>query len=116
MERARARSLLDTLYASAYSVTLPVLESVREAYARNQREAVAQQALLANNDGRKRGEITEKLQQLYRQQEGLESQMRSGDDKFASLLGSRTATVEQVQRNLLDQQSAVLSYWIGAVH
>ena len=115
-ERARARSLLDTLDASGYSVTLPVAESVREAYARNQREAVAQQALLANNDGRKRAEITEKLQQLYRQQEGLESQMRSGDDKFASLLESRTATVEQVQRNLLDQQSAVLSYWIGAVH
>jgi CHAT domain-containing protein len=115
-ERARARSLLDTLDTSGYSVTLPVAERVREAYARNQRETAAQQTLLASNNGRNRSEITEKLQQLYREQEGLESQMRSGDDKFASLLESQTATVEQVQRNLLDHQSAVVSYWIGEIH
>jgi CHAT domain-containing protein len=63
-ERARARSLLDTLDASGYSA----------------------------------------------------AQMRAGDDKFASLLESQTATAEQLQRELLDPQSAVVSYWIGEVH
>lgn len=63
-ERARARSLLDTLDVSGYSVTLPVAQS----------------------------------------------------DKVAALLESQTATAEQVQRNLLDRQSALVSYWIGEIH
>lgn len=115
-ERARARSLLDSLDASGYDATIPVPGSVREAYAQNQRDVVAEQALLANDNGRNRAEITEKLQRLYSEQEGLESQMWAADDNSRLLQESRVATAEQVQQQLLDRQSAVLSYWIGNDH
>ncbi len=115
-ERARARSLLDSLDLSGYRATIPVTEGLRESYARNQRAIVAQQALLANSGAHDRVEIARKLQMLYQEQEGLELQMRSDDTRLASMLKSPIVDVEQVQGKLLDEHSVLLSYWIGERH
>lgn len=115
-ERARARSLLDSLDSSGYRAAIPVSEELRESFALNQRAVVAQQAHLANSHEHNQVEIAKKLQQLYQEQEGLESRMSSGDARFASMLGNQTVDADQVQRELLDGHSILLSYWIGEHH
>jgi CHAT domain-containing protein len=112
-ERARARSLLDTLNSSGYSSKIPVPEAVRVAYARNHQAVAGQQALLSRSSGPASNEAAEKLQRLYREQEGLESQMQSADLRLGSLLGNQTVDVAQLQRELLEEHSVLLSYWIG---
>jgi CHAT domain-containing protein/tetratricopeptide (TPR) repeat protein len=116
-ERARARSLLDTLDSTGYSATIPVPESLREAYARNQREVTAQQALLVHSIEPAGGAVATKLQQLYREQEDLESQMPlPSDRRLRSLLGDRTADVARIQQQLMENHSILLSYWVGENH
>jgi len=113
-ERARARSLLDTLNSSGYSSKIPAPESVREAYARNQKSVAEQQELLSHSSQPASNEAAEKLQRLYREQEGLESQIQSADGRLGSLLGNQTVEVSQLQRELFEEHSVLLSYWIGA--
>lgn len=116
-ERARARSLLDTLDSTGYSATIPVPESLREAYARKQREVTSQQALLVHSTEPAGGAIATKLKQLYREQENLESQMPSSSDgRLRSLLGGQTADVAQIQQQLMENHSILLSYWVGENH
>ena len=112
-ERARARSLLDTLNSSGYSSKIPVPEAVRVAYARNHQAVAEQQALLSRSSGSGSSEVAEKLRRLYREQEALESQMQSADLRLGSLLGNQTVDVAQLQRELLEKHSVLLSYWIG---
>ena len=113
-ERARARSLLDTLNSSGYSAEIPVPEAVRVAYARNHQAVAAQQELLSHSAESTSTEAAEKLQQLYREQERLESQMQSADLRLGSLLGDQTVDVIPLQHQLLEEHSVLLSYWIGA--
>jgi len=113
-ERARARSLLDTLNSSGYSSKIPVPESVREAYARNQKAVAEQQEVLSRSSQPGSNEAAEKLQRLYREQEGIESQIQSADLRLGSLLGNQTVDVAQLQHELLEEHSVLLSYWIGA--
>ena len=110
-EHARARSLLDTVDSSGYNATVPVAEDLREAYARKQQEVAAQQELLAGSAGHD-GDVAKKLQQLYQEEEALETQMRSG----VSILGSQPADAAQIQGKLLEKHSALLSYWVGNKH
>jgi CHAT domain-containing protein len=110
-ERARARSLLDTVDSSGYNATAPIAEDLREAYARKQQEVTAQQELLAGSAVHD-GDVAKKLQQLYQEEEALETQMRSG----ISILGSQPADATQIQERLLEKHSALLSYWVGNKH
>jgi hypothetical protein len=114
-ERARARSLLDTLDSTGYNNTIPVSPNLREAYALNQREVTEQQALLVHSAEPAGGAVAAKLHQLYREQENLESQMPS-DERLSSLLGGETADVAQIQQLLLEKHSILLSYWVGERH
>ncbi len=114
-ERARARSLLDTLDSSGYNTTIPLPKSLREAYALNQREVTEQQALLVHSAEPAHKAVAAKLQQLYREQENLESQMPS-DGRLRSLLGGQAMDVAQIQQQLLEKDSMLLSYWIGESH
>jgi CHAT domain-containing protein len=114
-ERARARSLLDTLDSSGYNTTIPVSRNLREAYRLNQREVTTEQALLVHSTEPAGGAVAAKLHQLYREQENLESQMQS-DKRPSSLLGGQTADVKLIQKQLLEKDSMLLSYWIGERH
>jgi CHAT domain-containing protein len=113
-ERARARSLLDTLNSSGYSSEIPVPEALGEAYARNRQAVTEQQSLLSHGPELASREAAERLQRLYREQEGLESQMQSVDGRLDSLLGSQTVDIALLQHELLEEHSVLLSYWIGS--
>ena len=113
-ERARARSLLDTLDSSGYIEEIPLAESLREEYARNRRAVAEQQALLSNASESDDQAAASKLRNLDLAGEGLESKMRAADERLSSPFVGRVVTVAQIQRQLLAKHSAMLSYWIGA--
>lgn len=119
-ERARARSLLDTLYASGYSSSLPIPENLREALARNRQAISDQQSLLSHSTQQASNDAALKLQSLYRAQETLEAQieaqMQSSDHRLSSLLTVHTADIQLLQHQLLEDRSILLSYWIGNSH
>jgi CHAT domain-containing protein len=115
-ERARARSLLDTLYASGYNSSLPIPEDLREAYARNRQAISDQQSLLSQSTEQASNDAALKLQSLYREQETLEGEMQSSDRRLTSLLAAQTARIPLLQHQLLEDHSALLSFWIGNNH
>jgi CHAT domain-containing protein len=115
-ERARARSLLDTLYASGYGASAPVPENIREAYARNRQAISDQQSLLSHSTEQSSSDAAAKLQRLYREQETLEAEMQSSDRRLTSLLAQQTVDITSLQNQLLEDHSVLLSYWIGASH
>ena len=115
-ERSRARSLLDTLYASGYSSGVPVPETLREAFARNRQAISDQQSLLGRSTEQTSGDAATRLQGLYREQEALEAEMQSSDRKLNSLLAARTLDLPLLQRQLLEDHSVLLSYWLGDSH
>jgi hypothetical protein len=115
-ERARARSLLDTLYASGYSASAPVPENVREAYARNRQAISDQQSILSRSTEQTSSDPALKLQRLYSEQETLEAEMQSADRRLTSLLAQQTVDIPFLQHQLLEDHSILLSYWISASH
>jgi CHAT domain-containing protein len=115
-ERARARSLLDTLYASGYSSTLPISEELRAAYAHNRQAISEQQSLLSRSTEQASGDAATKLKQLYRERDSLEAEMQSSDRRLGSLLASRTVAMPLLQHQLLEDHSVLLSYWVGDSH
>jgi CHAT domain-containing protein len=115
-ERARARSLLDTLYASGYSSSAPVPEDLRENYARNRQAVSDQQSLLSHSTEQSSSDAALKLQHLYREQETLEAEMQSSDRRLTSLLARQTVDMPLLQHQLLEDHSVLLSYWVGSSH
>ena len=115
-ERARARSLLDTLYASGYTSSVPVSEALREAYARNRQAISDQQSLLSHATEQTSNDAALKLQRLYHEQDALEAEMQSSDHRLTSLLAAQTVDMPLLQHQLLDDHSVLLSYWIGKNH
>jgi CHAT domain-containing protein/Flp pilus assembly protein TadD len=115
-ERARARSLLDTLYASGYTLSAPVPEDLREASARNRQAISDQQSLLSHSTDQSSNDAAAKLQRLYHDQETLEAEMQSSDHRLTSLLASQTVDIPLLQHRLLEDRSVLLSYWIGNSH
>ena len=109
-ERARARSLLDTLDSSGYIAGIPVPEDLREEYAKNQKDL----ASIGSAGARDNEAAANRLRELRLEQQNLESQMRSADKRLDSPLVSQIATVTQIQQQLLTEHSVVLSYWIGS--
>jgi CHAT domain-containing protein/Flp pilus assembly protein TadD len=115
-ERARARSLLDTLYASGYTSSAPVSEDLREAYARNRQAISDQQSLLSRSTGQASNEAATKLQSLYREQGTLDAEMQSSDRRLTSLLAQQTINMSLLQHQLLEDHAVLLSYWLGNTH
>ena len=108
-ERARARSLLDTLYTSGYTSATPIPETLREAYARNRQAISDQQSLLSHSTEQTSNAAVSKLQQLYREQDTLEAEMQSSDRRLTSLLATQTANIPLLQHQLLQDHSVLLS-------
>ena len=115
-ERARARALLDTLYASGYTSSAPVSEDLRQAYARNRQAISDQQSLLSHSTEQTSSDAAAKLQSLYREQETLDAEMRSSDHRLTSVLAQQTIDMALLQRQLVEDHSVLLSYWLGSVH
>jgi len=113
-ERARARSLLDALQLSSYDPAREIPERLREAFARNRQQIENEKrGFIGSADEARRNAIAARLQTLYHDREALESQMDLAEDRLQSIARADPIDVPAIQKNLLDANSALLSYWVG---
>src|SRR5581483_8746385 len=112
-ERAHSRALLAILRHSNYNPESGMTEEMRVAYARNRQTIEAEELKLSHATDEDRAGAITRLQQLFRDRDGIESQVLSMDDRLHSLLVDQTADVARVERELLTEHSALVSYWVG---
>ncbi len=112
-ERAHSRALLAILRRSSYNPESGMTEEMRIAYARNRQTIEAEELKLAHASDEDRVASAARLQRLFRERDGIESQALSTDDRLHSLLVDQTADVPSVEKELLSEHSVLVSYWVG---
>ena len=112
-ERAHAHALLATWRHSSYTPEDAMTEEMRLAFARNQQEIEEEDLKLTHATDADRTAAIDKLQQLYRDREGIEAQAQSSDDRLHSLLVDKTADVTELKKELLPDNAVLISYWVG---
>lgn len=120
VERGRARSLLDMLSESGGEITGGVPDALRE---RRRKNLQRQQELAALMTGVSLGEEVSKdkiedaekeLASLQSAYESIENEIGATNPAYAALTSPNTLAAEDVQRRVLDEQTALLEYSLGA--
>ena len=112
-EQAHAHALLASLRHSSYNSEDGLTEEMRLAYARNRQEIEEEELRLTHASDPDRATAIGKLQQLYRDREGIEAQAQSSDDRLHSLLVEKTIDIAELEKELLPEHAALVSYWVG---
>jgi len=119
VEAGRARSLLDLLSETGSSVTADVpanLLQIKKENLSRQEEVVAQ---LKGTDpsGEEPKDSLEKLEtrldELQTEYDGIENRIRAASPRYASLTSTRPLKLADVQRQVLDPETALLEYSLG---
>jgi CHAT domain-containing protein len=116
-ERARARSLLELLKEAGANIRTGVVAAVLEREQQLVKELNAKserhrQLMAAGNDAEARA-LSEEIKQLTYRIDEVESQIRATSPKYASLMQPQPLTVEQIQQQVLDDNSLLLQYSLG---
>lgn len=117
VERGRARSLLDLLNESGAEIT----EGVPEELLREKRENQLRQAALAaeltgvelGGAKKKPEDLEDELDELQNRLDSIENRIRTKSPRYAQLTASRTLTLEEIRRQVLDEETALLEYSLG---
>ena len=118
LERARARSLLELLNEARADIRQGVNPEIRE----EQRKL--QQLLIGKTqyqDRLPKGEYTEAQAETIRQEiaeletqlQQVEAQIRATSPRYAALTQPQTLTLKEVQQQIVDADTILLSYWLG---
>ncbi len=118
LERARARSLLELLNEARADIRQGVNPEIRE----EQRKL--QQLLIGKTqyqDRLPKGEYTEAQAETIRQEiaeletqlQQVEAQIRATSPRYAALTKPEPLTLKEVQQQIVDADSILLSYWLG---
>jgi CHAT domain-containing protein len=117
-ERARARSLLETLSES----NIDIRQGVDEALLKSERELLQQISaktekriqLLASNSSRTEAAAIEKdVEALSRQYQQVQGQIRATSPRYEALAQPLPLTATAIQRDVLDPQTVLLEYLLG---
>lgn len=118
-EQRRARSLLDVL-ADGHAV---ISAGVPPNLIKSRSENLAEQQLigaqltgvsLAGETPKQTfTELEAELERLAAEFEGLENQIKAASPRLSSLVHTRSLTLEEVQRQVLDDETALLEYSLG---
>lgn len=117
-ERARARSLLDTLEEAnadiRQGVDASLLQREREIQRRLNAKAYAQMSVLSQQHSEAQAKaIAEEIQSLINELQQVETQIRQTSPHYAALMQPRPLTLKQIQTQVLDQDSVLLEYSLG---
>jgi CHAT domain-containing protein len=117
-ERARARSLLETLAeASAdihQGVDSTLLEHERTLQQQlNAKEASRTQLLAGKHTEKQAAEAEKALTALLTQYQEVRSQIRTSSPRYAALTQPQPLSVSEIQQQVLDQDSLLLEYSLG---
>jgi CHAT domain-containing protein len=117
-ERARARSLLESLAESRIDIRKGVEEDllarelrVREIY--NAKALREMELLEQRGDKAQLDPLEDEMALLAAEYDRIQSQIRSGSPNFATLTQPEPSTIQEIQRNLLDDDSLLLEFALG---
>jgi len=118
-ERARARSLLDLLAEAGAEVRegAPAALLSRERGLRqllSARTAARQQLLADEHTAEQAAAAERELARLTGEYEGLQARLRLASPRSAALLQPQPLTAAEIQSQLLDRDTMLLMYWLGA--
>ncbi len=119
-EQSRARSLLDLLsetYASITSGVPPELLKQKQANLDRQQEIaelLTGIALTPDEPKKKPSELESELEKLQIQFDEIENQIRTASPRYAALTSGRPLVLAEVQQKVLDDQTVLLEYSLGA--
>ena len=117
-ERARARSLLDTLTEANADIRQGVdpalLQRERKAQSRLNTRAQAQMELLSGPHSEAQSTaIAEEIQTLIKDLQQVETEIRQTSPHYAALMLPRPLTLKEIQTQVLDQDTVLLEYSLG---
>ena len=120
-ERARARSLLDTLTEANADIRQGVdpalLQRERRTQSRLNARAQAQMELLSGPHTEAQATaIAEEVQTLIKDLQQAETEIRQTSPHYAALMQPRPLTLKEIQTQLLDQDTLLLEYSLGKEH
>ncbi len=115
-ERARVRSLLDTLIEADAKIREGVDPELlrREAELQRELSQKAQRQMLSNQHTQAQATATaQSINDLLRQYYELEAQIREKSPHYASLVYPQPATLDDIQTGILDKDQLLLEYALG---
>ena len=114
-ERRLARSLLETLSEAHTDIRKGVNAELldREISVGRQLNAIAARQMEWSIPAETALDLRKKIQSLTAQLRLVEGEIRQSSPRYAALTQPRTLTVQQIQRDLLDEETALLEYSLG---
>ena len=117
-ERARARSLLDTLKEAnadiRQGVDAALLQREREIQRRLNARAQSQMQLLSQPHSEAQATaIAEEIQTLIKDLQQVETEIRRTSPHYAALMQPRPLTLKEIQTQVLDPDTLLLEYSLG---
>lgn len=115
-ERARARSLLDTLIEADANIREGVDRGLLEQEAALQRRLslLAQRQVLGDKHTQAEADsAAQELSTVLNQYRELEARIREKSPRYASLIYPQTTTVEEMQSRVLEKEQMLLEYALG---
>lgn len=118
-ERARARSLLETLIESRADIRQGVdptlLERERDLQRQINAQELARTKLLSGKPSPEQAEAAQKeLQASLTQFQEVQAQIRANSPRYAALTQPEPLTVAEIQKQVLDNDTILLEYALGA--
>jgi CHAT domain-containing protein/Tfp pilus assembly protein PilF len=117
-ERARARTLVDSLSEAAAGIREgidPELQAQERELSRKLNDAAREQSLLADDADREVSRaLSEEVTELAADYDRLQSRIRAQSPRYSSLTQPHPSSLEEVQRSLLDEDTRLLAYSLGA--
>jgi tetratricopeptide (TPR) repeat protein len=116
-ERARARTLQDMLAEKSITVARglpPPLAEAQRAAEERLRMAAFRLARASAKSGTARTVLRNEFDEASHALDQVRGLVRSANPRYADLMQPVALDVDQVQRTLLDDDVAVLEYWLGA--
>ncbi len=120
-ERARARSLLDTLNEAnadlRQGVDAGLLQRERETQRRLNAKAQTQMNLVSQKHSEAQAKaIAQEIQSLINELQQIETEIRQTSPHYAALMQPRPLTLKEIQTEVLDQDTVLLEYSLGEEH
>jgi CHAT domain-containing protein/tetratricopeptide (TPR) repeat protein len=117
-ERARARSLLETLKEAnadiRQGVDAALLEREREIQRRLNARAEAQMQLFSQRYSETQAKkMAEEIQRLIEELQQVETEIRQRNPRYAALMQPRPLTLKEIQTQVLDPDTLLLEYSLG---
>ena len=117
-ERARARSLLETLKEAnadiRQGIDAALLEREREIQRRLNMKAVAQMQLSSQQHSEAQAKkMAEEIQRLIEDLQQVETEIKQRNPRYAALMLPRPLTLKEIQTQVLDPDTLLLEYSLG---